>query len=53
MDSEERIRERAYLMWLEAGAPEDRAEEFWERAEADEKERAPNEYLRAVADGSF
>ena len=26
------IRLRAYQLWLEAGSPEGRAEEFWERA---------------------
>ncbi len=31
-DLEQRIRERAFLLWEEAGCPEDRAEEFWLRA---------------------
>jgi hypothetical protein len=31
-DREQRIRERAYQMWEEAGRPEGRSEEFWERA---------------------
>ncbi len=31
-DIEQRIRERAFHMWQEAGCPEDRAEEFWLRA---------------------
>ncbi len=29
---DQRVRERAYAMWEEAGRPEGRAEEFWERA---------------------
>ncbi len=29
---EARIRERAYLLWLAAGQPEGRAEEFWHAA---------------------
>ncbi len=29
---EQRVRERAYAMWEEAGHPEGRAEEFWVRA---------------------
>jgi hypothetical protein len=30
---EERIRERAKRLWEEAGKPEGRDEEFWQRAE--------------------
>ena len=30
--TEERIRERAYLLWLEEGQPEGRHAEHWERA---------------------
>lgn len=30
---EERIRDRAYALWIEAGSPERRDEEFWHRAE--------------------
>jgi pentapeptide repeat protein/DUF2934 family protein len=29
---EERVRRRAYFLWLEAGRPEGRAEDFWARA---------------------
>jgi hypothetical protein len=32
-DLEERVRERAYHLWLAAGSPEGRAEEFWAEAE--------------------
>ena len=32
MRLEERIRERAYFLWQEAGYPENRAEDFWHRA---------------------
>jgi hypothetical protein len=31
-DKKQRIRERAFRMWLEEGHPEGRAEEHWERA---------------------
>jgi hypothetical protein len=45
-DREQRIRERAYSLWDEAGRPEGRAEEFWERArgliEAEDDPNAPN-----------
>jgi hypothetical protein len=30
---QDRIREHAFLLWEAAGCPEDRAEEFWRRAE--------------------
>jgi len=30
---EDRIRQRAYLIWLEEGQPEGREKEHWERAE--------------------
>jgi hypothetical protein len=36
-DIEARIREHAFLLWQEAGCPEDRAEEFWARAEQVER----------------
>ena len=31
-DREQRIRDRAYGLWQEAGSPEGRDEEFWRRA---------------------
>lgn len=31
-DPERRVRERAYHLWLEAGSPEGRSDEFWHRA---------------------
>jgi hypothetical protein len=31
-DPEHRIRERAYHLWMEAGSPEGRSDEFWHRA---------------------
>jgi Protein of unknown function (DUF2934) len=31
-EHENRIRERAYYLWLQDGCPEGRAEEYWERA---------------------
>jgi hypothetical protein len=36
-DLEARIREHAFLLWEAAGCPEDRAEEFWIRAEQVER----------------
>jgi hypothetical protein len=45
-DLETRIRERAYALWEEDGCPEDRAEEYWERArrfiEAEDDPKAPD-----------
>jgi hypothetical protein len=35
MDNEERIRDRAYALWIEAGSPEGRDEEFWHRAQSE------------------
>ena len=32
-DHEQQIRQRAHRLWEEAGCPEGRDEEFWERAE--------------------
>jgi len=32
-EREQQIRERAHRMWEEAGCPEGRDNEFWERAE--------------------
>jgi hypothetical protein len=30
--SEDRVRERAYQLWEQAGCPEDRSDEFWLQA---------------------
>ena len=35
MTLEERIRQRAYEMWEEAGRPAGRAEEYWQKARAE------------------
>lgn len=35
-DREQRIRERAFYLWREAGSPEGEAEAFWHRAHAEE-----------------
>lgn len=32
-EREERIRQRAYQLWKEDGAPEGRSEEYWHRAQ--------------------
>jgi hypothetical protein len=31
--TDEQIRERAHRLWVEAGKPEDREQEFWHQAE--------------------
>ena len=36
-DREKRIRERAHRLWEEAGCPEGRDQEFWERAEREDQ----------------
>ena len=33
MEQQERIRERAFALWVEAGSPEGQDLEFWHRAE--------------------
>ena len=38
LDSEDRIRERAYHLWQADGRPDGRAEEYWERAKASEND---------------
>ncbi|TCF96889.1 hypothetical protein BZM26_34940 [Paraburkholderia strydomiana] len=41
--SESDIRERAYELWLKAGSPDGRADEFWEQARLQlEEPDAPN-----------
>jgi len=52
MGQDERVRERAYFLWREAGCPEGRAEEFWRRAEAEDAPELEPELL-AVAEASF
>jgi hypothetical protein len=37
-DPERRVRERAYHLWLEAGSPEGRSDEFWHEARRLEEE---------------
>jgi DUF2934 family protein len=39
-EREQRIRERAHRLWEEAGCPEGRDQEFWERAEREERKDA-------------
>ena len=45
---EQRIRERAYALWEEAGCPEGRADEFWNLAlqEISTQEKSYDETLR-------
>jgi hypothetical protein len=45
MDREERIRQRAHRIWEEAGRPEGKAQEHWERA-AQELDREDAEVQR-------
>jgi hypothetical protein len=33
--SEEKVRTRAYELWLEAGSPEGRDQEFWQQAQSE------------------
>lgn len=50
--TEERIRERAYLLWLEEGQPEGKDTEHWERArELLALEADPDEGKEAPDDG--
>ena len=53
---EDRIRMRAYLLWLSEGSPDAQAEEFWYRAEVIELQESekcesqpPNETVLALA----
>ncbi|WEK04976.1 MAG: DUF2934 domain-containing protein [Candidatus Devosia phytovorans] len=38
--SEDDIRDRAYALWVEAGSPDGRDQEFWHRAESELAEEA-------------
>ena len=49
-DREERIRQRAYRLWEEAGRPEGTAQEHWDRA-AQDLDREDAEIQRAGAAG--
>ena len=49
-DREERIRQRAYRLWEEAGRPEGDAQDHWERA-AQDLDREDAEIQRAGAAG--
>ena len=49
-DREERIRQRAYRLWEEAGQPEGAAQDHWERA-AQDLDREDAEIQRAGAAG--
>jgi hypothetical protein len=40
MRTEQRIRDRAYFLWQDAGCPENRADEYWHRACEFEHDRA-------------
>ncbi|MCF3945221.1 DUF2934 domain-containing protein [Acidiphilium sp. AL] len=50
-DREQRIRERAYALWQQAGSPEGQHETFWHQAKAEE--RAREERTSDADDGSF
>lgn len=49
-DREERIRQRAYRLWEQAGRPEGAAQDHWERA-AQDLDREDAEIRRAGAAG--
>ena len=49
-DHEERIRQRAYRLWEEAGRPEGAAQDHWERA-AQDLDREDAELARVGAAG--
>jgi hypothetical protein len=42
-DIDERVRERAYLLWEQAGGPDGRSEEFWFRARHELENEGPEE----------
>ena len=50
-EREERIRERAYQLWEEDGAPDGRAEEYWHRARQliDDDSKADNRQSSDIA----
>jgi hypothetical protein len=51
-DLEQKIRERAYALWQQAGSPEGRHEEFWHQAR-DEQSRSgstPGDQNRTLSD---
>ena len=52
-DSEERTRERAYMLWQRAGSPEGRADEFWERVRRNEASAAEEARIDEEARESF
>jgi hypothetical protein len=41
--TEEQVRKRAYELWVNAGKPEGRSEEFWHAASAELGDEAPGE----------
>ena len=46
-DREQRIRDRAYHLWLEEGQPDGRANEYWERAACEIGLEEPEVYAMA------
>ncbi|PRX33365.1 Protein of unknown function (DUF2934) [Paraburkholderia sp. BL18I3N2] len=48
--SDSDIRGRAYELWLQAGSPEGRADEFWEQARSQLAEPEPPNQEDTVAD---
>jgi hypothetical protein len=48
--SEEKVRTRAYELWLEAGSPEGRDEEFWQQAQSQVSARSAPTQEDVIAD---
>ena len=48
--SETDIRDRAYALWVEAGSPNGRDEEFWNRAQSELSEEAGLDISGQAAD---
>lgn len=51
---EQRVRERAYEIWLRAGQPEGKSNEHWRQAEAEisAEEQGLDEEIKREADGA-
>jgi hypothetical protein len=51
-DLETRIRERAYLLWVDAGKPEGGADAFWHRAKEMMEDEGKSAYPPAQSQGN-
>ena len=52
-DLEQRVRERAYALWEQAGSPEDRQDEFWHQARAEIEGSGDRNIVREESEQSF